>query len=363
MEEIIIQTPKGERKIGPGNPAFIIAEMSGNHNQNFERAVEIIKFAAEAGADAIKLQTYTPDTMTIDCQKEYFMVAGEGNPDIWKGKTLYELYQKAYTPWEWHPKLKKIAEDLGLVFFSSPFDETAVDFLETLNVPCYKIASYEATDVTLLRKVASTGKPVIMSVGFATLEEIEEATSVLKQYGTKELVVLHCVTAYSNNPIPEQTNLRTMIDIKDRFQVVCGFSDNNAGIEIPLQAVSMGASVIEKHVTIKGDNSGVDEDFSVDQNEFKNFVESVRRIELIMGDIHYGTQGPAEEYNKRFRRSLFVVKDIKKGENFTIDNIRVIRPAMGLLPKYYYEVIGGKKAFCDIERGTPLSVNLIDGGL
>ncbi len=363
MEEVVIPTPRGERKIGPGNPAFIIAEMSGNHNQNFERAVEIVKSAAVAGADAIKLQTYTPDTITIDCRKEYFMVAGKDNPDIWKGKTLYELYQKAYTPWEWHPKLKKIAEDLGLVFFSSPFDGTAVDFLETLNVPCYKIASYEVTDITLLRKVASTGKPVIMSVGFASSEEIEEAINTLRQYGTKDIIILHCVTAYSDNPIPEQTNLRTMLDIRDRFKVVCGFSDNNAGVEIPLQAVIMGASVIEKHVTIKSDNGGVDEDFSVGEDEFKNFVKSVHRAESIMGKVHYGTQGPAEEYNKRFRRSLFVVKDMKKGEEFSANNTRVIRPAMGLPPKYYYEVIGGKRASCDIEKGTPLNGDLVIGDL
>lgn len=362
MKEIIIQTPRGKRKIGYGNPTFVVAEMSGNHNQDFGRAVKIIKAAAKAGADAIKIQTYTPDTMTIDCTKEYFMVAGKDNPDIWKGKTLYALYKKAYTPWEWHLKLKNIAEDLGLLFFSSPFDITAVDFLESLDVPCYKIASYEVTDVILLKKVASTGKPVIISVGFASLEEVTEAIDILHKHGTKDVIVLHCVTAYSKKPVLEQTNLRTMIDIRDRFDVVCGFSDNNAGEEIPLQAVAMGASVIEKHITIKRNGRGVDENFSADQYEFKRFVKSIRRIESIIGNIHYGVQGPAEEYNKRFRRSLFVVKNIKKGGEFLAENVRVIRPAMGLPPKYYYEVIG-KKAICDIERGTPLTANLISGGL
>lgn len=360
MEEIVIQTPRGVRKIGSGNPVFVIAEMSGNHNQDFNRAVEIIKSAADAGADAVKLQTYTPDTMTIDCKKEYFMVAGKDNPDVWKGKSLYELYQTAYTPWEWHVKLKKIAEDLGLVFFSSPFDDMAVDFLENLNVPCYKIASYEATDIALLIKVASTGKPVILSVGFASLDEVEEAINTLRKHGTKDIMVLFCVTAYSDNPVPEQTNLKTMLDIRDRFNVVCGFSDNNAGVEIPLQAVAMGASVIEKHITVKGDSNGVDEDFSVDQDEFKSFVKAIRRAESISGVVHYGTQGPAEEYNKRFRRSIFVVKDIKKGEEFSKDNVRVIRPEFGLPPKYFDEVIG-KKALNDIEVGTPLTKDLVEG--
>lgn len=358
MSEVVINTPKGERKIGPGNPVFIIAEMSGNHNQSFDRAVDIVKTAAAAGADAIKLQTYTPDIMTIDCKNKYFLVGGDNNPNTWKGKTLYELYQKAYTPWNWHPKLQKIAEDLGLMFFSSPFDETAVDFLETLKIPCFKVASYEVTNMVLLRKIATTGKPVIMSVGFATQDEVAEAINTLRQFGTKDIVVLHCVTAYTDHPIPEQTNLKTMLDIKDRFDVVCGFSDNNAGLEIPLQAVDMGASVIEKHITIKGDNSGIDESFSSNQDEFKILVQAIRRAEAIMGQVHYGTHGPAEEYNKRFRRSLFVVKDIKKGEKFSATNVRIIRPAFGLPPKYFYEVIG-RKALNDIKAGTPLSLDCV----
>lgn len=358
MKTMQINTPIGLRRIGPGEPCFIIAEMSGNHNQSFERAVEIIKAAAAAGADAIKLQTYTPDTMTIDCKNEWFVVGGEDNPDVWKGKYLYNLYETAFTPWEWHAELKKIAEDLGLAFFSTPFDATAVDFLESLDVQFYKIASYEANDIPLLKKVAATKKPVIISVGFASEEEVKNAVDTLRAHGTDDIAVLYCVTAYSAKPIPEQTNLRTMLDIRDKFNVVAGFSDNNAGLDIPLQAVMMGASVVEKHVTVKGGGGGVDEDFSVDQNEFKNFVQAVRKAEVIMGKIHYGTQGPAEEYNKRFRRSLFVVKDIKKGEIFSVENVRVIRPAFGLAPEFYDEIIG-KIAAADIRTGTPLSWDLI----
>lgn len=354
MQTIAIKIPHGKRTIGGGEPCFIIAEMSGNHNQSFDRAVAIIKAAADAGADAIKLQTYTPDTMTIDCKKDWFKVGGEDNPEVWQGKYLYDLYKTAYTPWEWHPKLKTIAEDLGLAFFSTPFDDTSVDFLESLGVPFYKIASYEATDIPLLKKVAETKKPVIISVGFASEEEIKDAIDTLRLHGTKEIAVLYCVTAYSGKPIPEQTNLRTMLDIRDKYNVVVGFSDNNAGIEIPLQAVMMGASIVEKHVTIDITEGGVDADFSLNAADLKKFVAAVRRAETIMGSVHYGAQSPAEEYNKRFRRSVFAVKDIKKGEKFTSQNVRIIRPAFGLPPKQYAEIIG-QTASADIERGTPLS--------
>jgi len=358
MESIIINTPNGNRKIGKNQPCFVIAEMSGNHNQSFDKAVEIIKAAAAAGADAIKFQTYTPDTMTIDCDKEYFLVDGKDNPDMWKNKFLYDLYKTAYTPWEWHKELQKIAYDLGLVFFSTPFDSTAVEFLEELDVPCYKISSYEATDLPLLKKVAATRKPVIISVGFADLSEVEEAINALRDNGTKEIIVLHCVTAYSSEPKLEETNLCTMLDISKRFDVLSGFSDNNAGLEIPLQAVAMGACVVEKHLTNSQKSGGIDESFSADANEFKKLVKGIRRIEKISGKLHYGTQGEAEEYNKRFRRSLFVVKNIKKGEQFTSENVRVIRPNFGLAPKYYDKVIG-KIANKDLGKGMPLKMEYI----
>ncbi|MBI5412971.1 pseudaminic acid synthase [Candidatus Peregrinibacteria bacterium] len=353
-----MKTPKGERKIGPGHPCFIIAEMSGNHNQSFEMAVEIIKAAAESGADAIKLQTYTPDSMTIDCKKDWFLVAGNDNPDVWKGKYLYNLYETAYTPRVWHSKLKKIAEDLGLVFFSTPFDPDAVDYLETLGVPCYKVASYEATDTPLLRRIAKTKKPVIISMGFASKKEVKEAIGTLRSNGSGCVAVLYCVTAYTSKPVLEHSNLRTMLDIKDEFNVVTGFSDNNGGIEIPLQAVLMGASIVEKHFSVSRGNGGVDEDFSVDPKEFKEFVDSIRRAEKIMGQVHYGTQSTAEEYNKRFRRSIFVITEIKKGDKFDSKNIRVIRPNFGLAPKYFDEVID-KTATQDIERGTPLDWSMV----
>ncbi|MBI2145803.1 pseudaminic acid synthase [Candidatus Woesearchaeota archaeon] len=358
MPEFTIRTPSGERIIGSGHPAFIIAEMSSNHGQNFDTAVEIIKAAAKAGADAIKLQTYTPDTMTINCNTEHFIVGGKETPEGWKGQTLYELYQKAYTPWEWHVPLQKIAEELGLVFFSTPFDETAVDFLESLNVPIYKIASYEVTHLPLLKKVAHTGKPVIMSVGFATLDEIGLAVRILRENGTKDIALLHCVTAYSNEPNPENINLITMPDIQSRFNVVVGFSDNNHGIEIPLQAVLMGGSIIEKHMVLDTSKKTLDADFSINPYEFKNLVAAVRKSEKIQGVVKYGTQSSTEEHNKQYRRSIFAVCDIAKGEYFTEDNVKVIRPAAGLEPKYY-EIILSKKSNQAISQGTPLGWDLL----
>lgn len=353
-----ISTPHGLRKIGPNEPCFIIAEMSGNHNLKYEKAVEIIKAVAASGADAIKLQTYTADTMTIDSDKEYFVVKGKDNPDTWKGQKLYDLYKKAYTPWEWQGDLKKIAESLGLVFFSTPFDPTAVDFLETLNVPLYKIASYETTDYVLLKKVAATGKPIIMSVGFATEEEITFALETLYKYGAKDILLLHCVTAYSDRPSIEEMNLRTILDISERFGVLAGFSDNNAGIEIPITAAIMGAVAIEKHVIINRVEGGSDARFSVQPEELTEMVQAIRHVEKMKGIVHYGCQSEKEEQNRIFRRSLFVVAPIKKGEKFTPQNVRSIRPAHGLPTRYYDEVMG-KIAITDIERGTPLSWDLV----
>lgn len=348
----------GNRIIGQGYPCFIVAEVSANHLQRFDKAIQIIKECAKAGADAIKLQTYTPNTMTINSEKKWFVVGGRRNPASWQGKTLYQLYQKAYTPWEWQPKLKKITEDLGLILFSTPFDETAVDFLEKMAVPCYKIASYEATDIPLLKKVASTKKPVIISVGFASLSEVTEAIRTLRKYGSKEIAVLHCITSYSDTPTPQSANLKTITDIRDRFPVVSGFSDNNTGIDIPVTAAIMGASIIEKHVILNRSDKSPDARFSLEPDELKMMVQEIRFAEKAIGKVHYGPANKEEEYNKRFRRSIFVIKDIKRGETFTHENIRVIRPAFGLPPKYFDKVIG-KVAARNIERGSPISWNLI----
>lgn len=350
----------GKCVIGEWHPCFIVAEVSCNHHQKYDEAVAIIRAAKEAGADAVKLQTYTPDTMTIDCDKKWFFLGGDDTPGSWKGKNLYALYETAYTPWEWQPKLKRVAEELGIVLFSTPFDPSAVDFLENeVNPPCYKIASYEATHIPLLRRVAKTGKPVIISVGFASLQETEEAVDTLKNSGAKELAVLHCVTTYTDKPVSPSMNLRTIADIRERFGVVSGFSDNNAGIEFPIMAVIAGASVVEKHLTISRALGGHDERFSVEPQEFKDMVRRIREAEQALGRIHYGPTSPEDENYKTLRRSIFVVADIKQGEALTRENIRVIRPAYGLAPKHYDEVLG-KKAAVDIERGTPLSWDHID---
>ncbi len=357
MPSFTIQTSHGQRLIGDGHPVFIIAEMSSNHQQSYEKAVAIVKAAAEAGADAIKLQTYLPETITIDCNNEWFNVGGGDNPKSWSQKNLFSLYKQAYTPREWHQKLQKIAEDLGLLFFSTPFSTKDVDFLETLNVPLYKIASYEVTDIPLITRIAKTRKPVIMSIGFASIEEVELAIKTLRENGTTEIAILHCVTAYSNNPKPEETNLQTMLDIKKKFDVVAGFSDNNSGNEIPLQAAMMGASIIEKHI-VADEEQTFDSLFSVNPTELKEFVIAVRKAEVIRGKVNYGTQSSTEEYNKRYRKSIFVVKDIKKGDHFSAENIGVIRPAFGMEPKYYEKTLG-KTALRDIDRGTPLRKEMI----
>ncbi|PIS05295.1 MAG: pseudaminic acid synthase [Candidatus Buchananbacteria bacterium CG10_big_fil_rev_8_21_14_0_10_42_9] len=353
-----IKTSKGQKNVGFGFPCFIIAEMSANHEQDYDQAVAIIKAAAAAGADAVKLQTYTADTLTIDSDQEWFQVDGKDNPESWKNQSFYELYQKAYTPWEWHADLQKLAHELGLIFFSTPFDNSAVDFLEQLQVPCYKIASYEATDIPLLKKVAATCKPVILSVGFASLEEIELALKTLKDNGAKDVALLHCTASYSLEPKVENTHLATMLDLADRFNVVVGFSDNMGGIEVPALAAAKGASIIEKHLVINHDGKALDNTFSLDQKEFAKMVEKIREQEKVMGNISYGPRTKQEEGNKRFRRSLFAVQDIKKGEPFTPNNVRVIRPANGLPPKDYEKVLT-KMAKSDIRRGTPLSWDLI----
>lgn len=338
--------------IGPGRPTYIIAEMSANHGQKFEQAVEIVKAAQAAGADAVKLQTYTPDTLTIDCRNEYFQI---GKGTIWEGRNLYELYGEAYTPWDWQPKLKQIANELGLDCFSTPFDATAVEFLEQMDVPAHKIASFELVDIPLLQRVARTGKPVILSTGMATLEEIELAVRTLREAGNEQLALLKCTSAYPARP--EDMNLRTIPDLAERFDVPVGLSDHTLGIAVPVAAVTLGACIVEKHFTLSRSTPGPDSAFSLEPQEFQQMVEAIRVAEKALGRVNYElTSGEAA--SRVFRRSLFVVKDMKAGEKFTEDNVRVIRPGYGLAPQHLPEVLG-KTAARDIARGTPLDWALV----
>ena len=335
------------KRVGPGCPVYIVAEMSANHNGSFNRAVEIIKAAKAAGADAIKLQTYKPETMTIDCDNEYFLI--KGTP--WEGRTLYDLYKEAYTPWEWQPELKKIAESLKLDFFSTPFDLSAVDFLEKLKVSVYKIASFENVDLPLISNIARTGKPVIISTGMSTLSEIEEAVITFKKAGGKELALLKCTSAYPS--VPEEINLKTIPHLYSTFELPVGISDHTMGIAVSTAAVAMGACIIEKHLTLSRKEDGPDNAFSLEPNEFADMVTTVRTAEKALGKVKYGA-GHRETNNQIFRRSLFVVKNIKSGETFSYDNIRSIRPGFGLHTRYL-EMIVGRTAKRNIKRGTPLT--------
>jgi N-acetylneuraminate synthase len=340
------------RHIGSGYPVYIIAEMSANHNQDFDQAVKIIEAAKEAGTDAIKLQTYTPDTLTIDCDKEHFHI-GEGT--IWEGRNLYDLYGEAYTPWDWQPRLQEIANDLGLDLFSTSFDETAVDFLEEMDVPVYKIASFELVDLPLLRRIAQTGNPIIMSTGMATLAEVDEAVRTIREAGGEQLALLKCTSAY---PSPaEEMNLCTIPHLAEAFNVPAGLSDHTLDIAVPVAAVALGACIVEKHFTLSRDVPGPDSAFSLEPGEFKAMVEAVRTTEKALGTVHYGVS-EREASSRVFRRSLFVVEDIKAGEVFTPENVRSIRPGYGLHTRYLDDVLG-RRATRDVERGTPLSWNLI----
>jgi pseudaminic acid synthase len=336
-----------------GKKTFIIAELSANHNQNYDNAIKLIDAAYNSGADAIKLQTYRPDTITIDCQKEDFQINGG---TLWDGQTLYQLYDKAYTPWEWHENLKKYANSLGLELFSSPFDVTAVDFLEKINVPAYKIASCEVTDHILIKKIAQTKKPVIISSGNASIEDLEDAVSILRNNGCTDIIMLKCTSAYPAKK--EDANLLTMSDMKKRYDVVIGISDHTLGIEVPTVSVAMGAKVIEKHFTLSRDSGSPDDEFSLTPDEFKKMVESVRLTESIMGEIVYGGI-KSEEQTKKHRRSLFIVKDMKKGDIFSEDNLKSIRPGNGLHTKYYWDILG-KECNQDIEFGTPMKFKFIN---
>jgi len=342
----------GKRDIGAGNPCYLVAELSANHHQDFEQAVRIIRAAKAAGADAVKLQTYTPDTITIRSDREYFKIGGG---TLWDGRTLHDLYGDAYTPWEWQPKLQQIADDLGLDLFSSPFDATAVDFLEKMNVAAYKLASFELVDLPLIQKMARTGKPLIISTGMATIEEIDEAIQTACQAGALQIALLKCTSAYP--AVPDEMNLRTIPELARRFEVPVGLSDHTMGITVPLTAVALGACIVEKHITLSRSLQGPDSSFSLEPEEFKAMVEAVRTAERAMGTIHFGVSAH-EESSRVFRRSLFVVQDMKRGESFTAHNVRSIRPGHGMHTRHLAEILG-KAAACDIERGTPLSWSLI----
>ena len=352
MKKIEIKTLDGRRFIGKAQPVFIIAELSANHGHAFSKAIKLIDAAAEAGVDAVKLQTYTADTITIDSDKEYFRVKIN---DAWSGQTLYSLYKKAYTPWSWQLKLKKYAEKKGLIFFSTPFDDTAVDFLEKMRVQLYKIASFEVVDIPLLQRIGKTKKPVIISRGMASIEEIKLALQTLKNFGCPGAVILQCISSYPAEP--EEMNLATISDIAKRFNVISGLSDHSLSFVPAVMAVAFGAKVIEKHLTLSRKEGGPDAAFSLDPLEFKQLVAAVRTAELSVGKVKYDA-GEKEAENVVFRKSLFVVREIKKGRLFTRSNVRSIRPSCGLSPKYYDEIIG-KRAATDIERGTPLSWDLI----
>ena len=344
----------GGRRIGPHQSVYIVAEMSANHNQDFEEAVRILHAAKEAGADAVKLQTYTPDTITINCNNDYFCV---GKGTLWEGRNLYDLYGEAYTPWDWQPKLKQIANALGLDLFSSPFDNTAVDFLEDMGVPAYKIASFEIVDLPFIRRVAQTGKPIIMSTGMATLAEIDEAVRTIREAGGSQLALLKCTSAY---PAPaDEMNLRAIPNLAEAFNVPAGLSDHTLGISVPLAAVALEACIVEKHFTLSRSVPGPDSVFSLEPQEFKAMVDAIRTVEKALGKVHYGVS-EQEAKSRVFRRSLFVVEDIKAGEVFTERNLRSIRPGYGLLPRHLPEVMG-KRAARAIARGTPMSWDLIAG--
>lgn len=331
---------------------FIIAELSANHNQDFDVAVKTIEAAARAGADAIKLQTYTADTITIDSDKDYFKVA---KGTLWEGRTLYDLYQEAYTPWDWQPKLIKTAQELGLVCFSSPFDPTAVDFLEEMDVPAYKIASFEITDIPLIEYVASKGKPVIISTGVATQAEIEEAVAACRNQGNEQIALLQCSSSYPAPP--SEINLRRIPDMAERFGVLAGLSDHTLGSTVAIAAVALGACIVEKHFILDRAMGGPDAAFSMQPAEFKAMTEGIRTTEEALGTTTYELSEKAKK-NRQGIRSLFVVKDIRKGEVFSVENIRSIRPGHGLPPKMLPGIIG-RKATKDIEKGEPLDEGMI----
>ena len=340
------------RKIGPNHPPYIIAELSANHNGDINRAFQIMEEAKKAGADAIKLQTYTHETITMDCDSEEFQIHG----GLWDGQTLYELYKGAHMPWEWHEPLFEKAQELGITIFSSPFDFSAVELLEELDAPAYKIASFEVVDLPLIKRVAQTGKPMIISTGMANQEEIAEAIKTAKDNGCQELVVLHCVSGY---PAPaDQYNLRTIADIAERFDVLSGLSDHTIDNATAVTSIALGACLIEKHVTMDRNGGGADDSFSLEPLELQALCQDTKTAWQALGKVNY-ERTEAEKGNVKFRRSLYVVKDVAEGEVFTPENVRSIRPGFGLAPKFYDEVIG-RKACVDVKAGSALRFEYID---
>ncbi|MDD2338168.1 MAG: pseudaminic acid synthase [Geobacteraceae bacterium] len=349
MEEILI----ADRQIGMNHPPFIIAEMSGNHNQSLDRALEIVDAAAASGVHALKLQTYTADTMTLDIREGEFFIQDPNS--LWKGRSLYDLYQEAHTPWEWHKPIFDRCRKLGLIYLSTPFDDTSVDFLESLDVPCYKIASFENTDIPLIRKVAATGKPMIISTGMATVAELDETVRAAREAGCKDIILLKCTSTYPSTP--ENTNIRTIPHMRELFNVQVGLSDHSMGTGVAVAAVALGATVIEKHFTLCRADGGVDSAFSLEPEEMQSLVVETERAWQALGQVSYG---PTEKEKKSlvFRRSLYVVKDMKAGEVFTAENVRAIRPGYGL-PTKFIDMVIGKRISVDAKKGTPVSWELI----
>ncbi len=345
-------------RIGPNNigrqyPPFIVAEMSGNHNRSLERALAIVDAAAEAGAHAVKLQTYTADTMTLDIDHGDFTVTDPGS--LWSGKSLYELYEEAATPWEWHQPIMDRCRQRGLECFSTPFDTGAVDFLEELDVPCYKIASFENTDTPLIRRIAATGKPIIMSTGMASITDLDQAVRTIRQQSNNSIILLKCTSSYPATP--DHSNIRTIPHLRDLFGCQVGLSDHTLGIGVAVASVALGATFIEKHFTLSRAEGGVDATFSLEPAELKMLVEETRRAWQGLGRITYGAE-QSEKKSIQFRRSLYVGQDMKQGETFTEENLRRIRPGFGLSPACY-DVILGKKVARDVKKGTPVSWNLV----
>jgi N-acetylneuraminate synthase len=343
----------GNHIIGEGHPPFLIAEMSGNHNHSLARALAIVDAAAAAGVQALKLQTYTADTMTIDCEEGEFYI--DDPASLWQGNSLYALYQQAYTPWEWHKPIFDRCRERGILGFSTPFDESAVDFLESLEVPCYKIASFEITDIPLIRKVAATGKPMIVSTGMATAAEIDETVRAARESGCKHLVLLKCTSTYPATP--ENSNLSVLPHMRQLFRCQTGVSDHTPGIGVSVAAVALGAAVIEKHFTLSRTEGGVDAAFSMEPAEMTALAVETKRAWQGLGHIVYGPS-QAEQPSLRHRRSLYIVKDVKAGETLSTETVRAIRPGLGLPPKYYEQIVG-RRAKADIKKGTPVSWELV----
>ena len=343
----------GRFAVGREHRPFVIAEMSGNHNQSLERALAIVEAAAQAGAQALKLQTYTADTMTLDLSEGEFFIADPNS--LWQGKSLYALYQQAYTPWEWHAPIFARARELGMEVFSTPFDESAVDFLETLNVPCYKVASFENTDLPLIRKIAATGKPMIISTGMASVAELDETVRTAREAGCRELILLKCTSTYPASPA--NTNILTIPHLRDLFGCEVGLSDHTMGVGVSVASVALGATVIEKHFTLARADGGVDATFSLEPAELAALVTETERAWQALGQVSYGSSAQ-EEKSKVFRRSLYIVRDVAAGQELTPADVRAIRPGLGLAPKWLDTVVG-RRAKHDLPKGTPVSWDIL----